>query len=167
MARKLTDELISRIVARHRAGLSYEQLADEFGLSRGSIGNAIKAAGKVPSANPSSPVATEPAPGASPPTAIEGESAELSELDAGDLRRMLTALIRTLDALAKEAHARGDGAVFARMAKTAESLIAQLRRLTPPEPPDHDNAPDMVAAAKRARELILERVRRRTQGNAA
>ena len=75
--------------------------------------------------------------------------------------------MRTLDNLAREAKKRNDDGVYMQIAKVASALIAQLARLTPPDPIDHDNAPDMVSAAQRARDLILERVRRRAQGNAA
>lgn len=156
MARKLTNSVIARIQARKREGLTHEQLAAEFGLSLGSISAAVRSV--LPTARkPEVDDAAPASPPASPPPALEAEGAEVG---LEDIRRMLGQMARTLRDVGEEARRQGDRGVYLQFVRASTAAFKEIGRFTPAKPPDENDDPDMVAAAKTAREKIIERIRR-------
>lgn len=157
MARKLTNSVIARIQARKREGLTHEQLAAEFGLSLGSISAAVRCV--LPSAKKAEGVDNAaPAPPPASPPAPEGE--EGAEVGLEDIRRMLGQMARTLRDVGEEARRQGDRGVYLQFVRASTAAFKEIGRFTPAKPPDENDDPDMVAAAKTAREKIIERIRR-------
>lgn len=159
MARKLTNSVIARIQARKREGLTHEQLAAEFKLSLGSISAAVRSV--LPSAKkPEAVDAAPPAPPPASPPAPEAEG-EGAEVGLEDIRRMLGQMARTLRDVGEEARRQGDRGVYLQFVRASTAAFKEIGRFTPAKPPDENDDPDMVAAAKTAREKIIEAVRRR------
>lgn len=156
MARKLTNSVIAKIQARKREGLTHEQLAAEFGLSLGSISAAVRSV--LPSAKKPERATVDdgpPAPAPSSPAVEEG-----AEVGLEDIRRMLGQMARTLRDVGEEARQKGDRGVYLQFVRASTAAFKEIGRFTPAKPPDENDDPDMIAAAKTAREKILERIRR-------
>jgi predicted transcriptional regulator len=156
MTRKVNARMLGKIHARRRAGLNQTQIARELGISQGTVSLALQ---KPPPALPrkASSSSSKKAPLVHSPAPTSRD----------DLREQLGKMIATITQLAEEARARQDPHVYLQFARVASQSIKELSRLMPPPPPDANDSPDVIAAADRAREKILERVRRAAKGNAA
>jgi hypothetical protein len=146
---------VARIQQRKRDGLSHEQLAAEFKVSRGSITNALKMpAPELPIAPAGAATASA---AASAGSATVGESSDPAEpTDGGsapldEIRSTLTDLVRTLNGVVSEAKERGDKGVLLTFGRASIMALKELGRFTPPAPPDHEDSPDMRAAAEQFR----------------
>lgn len=146
MVRKLTPPVVAKIRARQRAGLNQTQIAAELGISQATVSHGLK----------------EPAP---KPARSSKRAARIRRATTpesmDDLRSLIAEHVRSLQDLAERAKRDKNTGVYLQLARAAGNLIKELARLTPAEPPDENASPDMVEAARRAREKILERVRRR------
>lgn len=80
------------------------------------------------------------------------------EIPEGLSLDLLHRLRTKADRAASAALGAKDLATFAAMGRLVTSLSEAIRKATPPEKPDPNDNPDMVAAAKRARELLHRRV---------
>lgn len=159
---QLTDAVVSAIHARRRAGVPYADLAREFSLGIGSISRALKmpepVTDEVPGVRrrPRKPfVATVPAAPSVAAGAGHPDDDGPAEREGGPaLLSLLERQVDALEGLAKAAKA--DPAAFLAINRSMNSSIALLAKLQPPPPPDHENAPDMVEAARRCREKLHE-----------
>lgn len=158
----------SRVRARKAQGLSHEQLAAEFQVSRGTITNALDGekgtrGGRLrPVAKPRAVARKKPAPRA-PKTQVpaplkrqpwEAPKNNGEDLGIDYLRRRLARSLDTLDVLAERARERGDDAVAAQFENKVTLVVKELSRLTPPEPPKPEDNPDIRAAAKQFRQRV-------------
>ena len=146
--RKVTETVAARIRARRNAGASYEVLASEFGLSEGSIANALKVAPSKPAKRgKGSP---------SPSNVSEHPTAEPTPAEPSieSLRAHLVDQVETLRADLKIAEDPATRAVINRLLVSAQALLA---RVMPPE----RTAPEVgvFVTAEQMRELA-ERVRK-------
>ena len=135
-AKKLTPKRIALIKEQRKLGRTYDDLASEFGVSIGSISNALK----VPDARSEiAQVATAPAVEDLDFADLEGEAA--GDVDHEDMKRFLVQQINQTkrDMLAVEPSAR------ATMGRTLAQLMTLLARVAPPPPPDPNESPDMIA----------------------
>lgn len=150
MARKLTPAVVEKIRARKAQGLSNVAIAQEFGISHGSVGNALRMAppAKAPSKSPKAPQRGES--GAPTPAA---------------LMQMAWKTAQRLDRWSDEAQNDQDPGAFKALAKDLLVALKELSKLLPPEPVDHETGPDMVAAANEARALVRELVERERAGS--
>lgn len=164
MARKLTPEVVAKIHQRRAAGLTQAEIARELGISHGSVGNALKIKELQNGFPPPKPPISEPLD--DPPVAPEPSSSVASGETLADLRGTLLELVRTLQGLAKAAKDSKDGGVYLQIARVTAQLVKEVARLTPPDPPDHEQAPDMVEAAARMRDALHAMVDRELDGAA-
>lgn len=162
--RVVTAEIADRAKELKRKGLSYQEVADELGLSVGSVANALKvpkgeAPGGAGSAGGSGGGGRAPRLPKGPPRARDG-AARASAVDVG-----LEALDEQLEDLREQAakqRLEGNESGYNQTAARINATIAQREKLTPVEAPDPEARPDMQAAAKAAREKLREYVRRRS-----
>lgn len=156
MTRKVNGALLAKIHARRRAGLNQTQIARELGISQGTVSLALKRSPPEPPRKSSTSSSKQ-----APPV----RSAVPTSRD--DLREQLGKMIATITDLAEQARAKQDPQVYLQFMRVASASIKELSRLMPPPAPDANDSPDVIATADRAREKILERVRRAAKGNAA
>jgi predicted transcriptional regulator len=155
LVRKLTAPVVAKIHALQRTGLNQVQIAAKLGIAQATVHNGLKE--------------RDPNPGKSAkrsskrlPPLPKTKTPETTE----DLRALIAEHVRQLQDLANAAKREKNTAVYLQLARASSGIIKELARLTPPDHDDEDAAPDMVEAARRAREKILERVRRRARGAA-
>lgn len=161
---QLTAQVIAAIQERRRGGASYAALAKEFGLSQGSIANALKAQAPKPKRSKPRRKPTKKKAAKSPPaqaTQLEGASASTPPPAADDLVSLLSRQVATLERIARsmiEVDEDGDEQInvagFASLQRVLNASVNLLNKITPPPPVDHDESPDMLAAAERAREQL-------------
>jgi hypothetical protein len=95
-----------------------------------------------------------------PPPPPESETADIDlpaspeEIPDGLSLDVLRALFRKADRAASEALSRKDLATFGAMGRLVTALSEAIRKATPPEKVDPNDHPDMLSAAKRAREKL-------------
>lgn len=168
MARKLTPIVVQQIHARRAQGLTQAEIAAEMKLSQGSVANALK----IP---PSSDMGTwaRPPPRVGPavveigkpqvprsepsPELEEAEPDEPVELTGPTPQALLSMAWKTaqrLERYADAAERNQDAGAFKALAKDLIATIKELARLTPPAPPDPEQAPDMLEAARLGREAL-------------
>lgn len=146
-AKKLTPKRIALIKEQRKLGRTYDDLASEFGVSIGSISNALK----VPDARSEiAPVATAPAVEDADFADLEGE--EAGDVDHEDMKRFLVQQVNQTkrDMLAVEPTAR------ATMGRTLAQLMTLLARVSPPPPPDLNDNPDMIALGEQTFERFAK-----------
>lgn len=150
--RKLTDTVVLRAQQLRSGGWTYDQIARDLGVS---IESARKAC-KAPRSEAAVPVvAAAPEVGATEPQAAAPE--ELSPLAT------LTALAKALNTtLAGPLDSNAQLSVI-RLSKDVSLAIAKL---SPPPPPDHENAPDMIEAREAFRARLREALEREGQRRA-
>ena len=95
-----------------------------------------------------------PAPAGSPPTADPPLPSSPDAIPEGLSLDMLHRLRAKADGAAQHALAQQDLATFAAMGRLVTGLSEAIRKATPPEKPDPEDSPDMIAAATRARETL-------------
>jgi predicted transcriptional regulator len=156
MTRKLNGQMLARIHAARRRGLNQTEIARSLGISQPTVSNALKQPAPAPPRSSKTSSSSKP-----PPV----RTATPTSRD--DLRAQLGKIIATITDLADEARKRQDPHVYLQFARVASSAIKELSRLIPPPAPDENDSPDVIEAARRAREKILERVRRAAKGHAA
>jgi predicted transcriptional regulator len=155
LVRKLTPPIVAKIHALQRTGLNQVQIASKLGIAQATVHNGLK------ETDPNAGKAAKRSSKRLPPLK---KSKTPETMD--DLRTLVAEHVRALQDLANDAKRRENTSVYLQLAKASMALVKELARLTPPERGDEDDAPDMVEAARRAREKILERVRRRARGAA-
>lgn len=153
MVKKIQNDTVRRIKARRAQGATYQELAEKFGVSVGSVSNALKvktkrSAAKARSARNAPAERAEDMP---PPTFDE-------------IRAWLAEQIRALKADLDSTH--DDAPRRASLNRQLVTTQILLTKIMPPEPePEKENV-DMVAAAERARRLLHELIDRSSEGPA-
>lgn len=145
-AKRLTKTVIGKIRKRRAQGAGYEALAREFGVSQGSVRNALRGARTRAASSPSSTRREEPeatAEPAGPPPSRD------------DVRAWLGEQVSDLRADAKRLRARGDVPALERCNRALVTASMLLARFTP-EPPKEDGfvrvaEGDIAGAAERVR----------------
>lgn len=150
--------MLVKIHAKQRAGLNQTQIANELGIAQGTVSIGLRQ--KPPELPRDSKRSSKTA--SRRPPAKRAEAPKTRD----ELRERLGALIATIEDLAAKAQTEGNLGVVLQIARVSNGLIKELARLTPAPKGDEEESPDMNEAAKRARQKILERVRRRARGNA-
>lgn len=166
--RELTPEVVADIRRRRRSGVPLSELEKEFGFSRGSIVNALKPKAKAAPARKGKRGAKAAAADAPPdpiaiPEVAEGtcQHCGRSDDENGRALRVLNRNADVIEAMLKKMAETGDVVATDRLLRSLSALTAQVAKMTPPPADDPDASPDMVAAAERAREKLLEVARRR------
>jgi hypothetical protein len=129
-------------------GTSAEALAAEFGgkISARSLGRRMRELkGKADSARSDARKSSAPVVDTLPEADAVPENTHLEQLD-GWLKRA--------EREARAAETRGDIETLAKMVRLAGTLLEQKRKATPPPKRDPDENPDMITAARRAREKL-------------
>ena len=152
---KLTPKLVGQIRKRSEAGATYTELCQEFGLSRGTIQNAI--AGKLPkSIQP--PRKTAPAPRPLP----DLDQDDMLEAPlADDVRSWLGLQVRDLREECRRLKRDGPPQAYAAASRNLTMTSLAYARLTPKPAEDPALHPDMVQAAEECRlalHALLDRV---------
>ena len=150
--RKLTTELAAKIQKRSKAGATYTELQAEFGLSRGSVQNAVS--GNLPKG--------VRAPKAKPPPQTEEDQAdELGEVSSDDIRTWLGVQVRDLRSECRRLKKEGPPQAYAAASRNLTMTSLAYARLTPKPAEDPALNPDMVQAAEECRlalHALLDRV---------
>jgi len=171
MGRKRTDDGDVQIATLVRAGRSadaiYEALRDAgLKISRATVGRRVRElrgkvrVGRVASAPKKTKTRTAAPPRVAPPVDEPPVDSgpdlpgELEEIPEGLSIQTMQRLLVKADRAAQAAHATGDLATFGAMVSRVTNLSEAIRKATPPEPPDPNERPDMIAAAARAREML-------------
>lgn len=149
--RRLTPDVVERIKQRKAQNLTHAEIALEFGISTGSVGNAL--AMKSPRAPTVDAPGDEEAESVSPKPPAEPEKL-LSTPTPERLMAMAWKTAQRLDGWADTAQGEQDRAAYRSLARDLLGAIKELSRLLPPPAPDPEQAPDVVAAAKRARAAL-------------
>lgn len=144
MARPLqiTPGIIAQVVQRRQRGESAASVAAALGLSKSSVDRAMKYAKGSDPSKPAQPVKCEPATAAPP---VDVDTADPSEIG-----RMIAEVKSAADA----AKANGNLGAYASLMSRLVALLEHQRKVTPAQPPDPNEHPDMIAAAKRARDRL-------------
>lgn len=140
---KLTPAVVAKIAARRAKGVPYEAIAREFGVSEGSVRNAILAAKNAKAkagTNGKTPAAL----------AVASGDIELGPPTQEELRGWLAEQIRGLRADATRLREEGDVPALEATNRQLVSAMQILGRLTPDPPPreDPNEAKDMRAMAE-------------------
>jgi DNA-binding XRE family transcriptional regulator len=136
--RKISDDKLRHIRTLLEKGLGQAEIAKIVGVSVGKV-NAIAKETKA-SAPPTPP--TESVPELSE-ASLEG--ADMSTVDK---------YIALVDKAVKAAEAKGDFPSMASLMTKLVALLEHKRKAAPPPPPDPNANPDMIEAARRARERL-------------
>ncbi len=134
---------IAEIQADKRAGATYKDLQDKYGLAAGSIRNALKAKAKPP-AKAEAKAATPAAPESPEPPTQE------------DVRRWLGEQVHALRADAGRLRGEGDAPALAAVNRSLVAASALLARVTPAPPPTENQGyyvthESMAASAENVR----------------
>lgn len=165
MARKRTElgpDVEDRIAALTTRGGTAESIAADpivsaAGVSARTIGRrmrelrgSVSSRAAVPETAPS-PVSPPPPPPASVPTSPEDipDNASLPELND---------LLDRAKALLEEAETTKNLPLAGQMIRVCSQLAETIRKATPPEPPDPNASPDMMAKGRETRERLHKAV---------
>lgn len=99
--------------------------------------------------------------------APEAEASSSAPLAGGVAATVVPLLERNLAALEKLTELAvedEDPGRFGQLMRAQNAIVANLVRLTPPAPPDREEAPDMVAAAAKCREKLHAFLERKLNG---
>lgn len=124
---RLTPELINEIKIARKRGASYDGIAARYGVSVGSVRNALKRASEH---TPAPSASASPA----PPSAAPAEDDEPPS--AAELRRWLSQQVRALQADADRLRADGDMPSLATTNRLLVGASTLLARVTPDHDPD-------------------------------
>lgn len=129
LKKKLTSALIAEIVDARREGATYADCAARFGLSAGSVANALRRHEKACVLK----LQSEAAGGSEEPVELDvgAVRADLDEQPTGELLR----LIELVDAQGRRARAEGDVASLAGLGRLRVSIAEALRKRNPAEHP--------------------------------
>lgn len=174
MARPRTElghAIEAKIGAMARAGKTAEEIAAQLkadgakGVSRATIGRRLRElrgkvrVGRVATKKRSS--SPRPPPSEPQPPSTELELPESPDQIPDDLSiDTLKKLFQKANNAADHALGKNDLATFGSMGRLVTALGEAIRKATPPEKPDVNDQPDMIAAAERARKKLHELVDR-------
>lgn len=146
--RKITPQKIALARKLRAEGLTREQIAEQLGVSCGSVSAAWREAPATAPAPPPPPPASSP-----PPEQLE-EGAEATPLTRADLRATLAEHLRDLQASVRAAPDQATAATFRRMITT---LVPALARVTPEDPEESGDVVRVNVAELRAEGDALRR----------
>lgn len=147
MARKLTPTLIGQIKTGHRNGQTYEELSRSFGVSVGSVANALKR----PATGAVAAKAQPAAPG--PPT--ETDATPEVPVTQDELRAFLSQQIR---GLRTDVETSQDSNAKARANRNLLVATQLLSKITPQPLPDPNEDSDLIALGEQAEATFLKTV---------
>lgn len=153
--RKLTNQLVAKIQKRAKAGATYTELQAEFGISRGSVQNAVT--GNLPKSVRAPKVQKKVIP--SEPDSEADDAIE--ELSSDDVRVWLGMQVRDLRGECRKLKAEGPPQAYAAASRNLTMTSLAYARLTPKPAEDPALNPDMVQAAEECRmalHALLDRV---------
>jgi predicted transcriptional regulator len=146
----LNAQKIAKAHAMRKRNVTYAKIAAELGISVGSVAKALKM-------KPAKPAPKKRPRRAAGRSSKSKEPQSVTEL----LKRQVKALERIGDGL------DDDVSAFTAVTRAINQTVGLLGKLEPPEPDDPEAAPDMQAAAARARTKLLDAVARAEQEHAA
>jgi hypothetical protein len=156
MGRKLSNERIESVLACK--GLPYDEIERRTGVSRGKISELLGAKAKPQPARRRSGLGNDqdlkPRRAKAPRHPPAPKVSMHQKDDASPLER-LTRAVKSLEHAAKVAAADGDQARVVAALRAVSDVTKTIAALTPAPPVDHNEHPDMVAAAKECRELVF------------
>jgi len=153
MARKPKHLDDDRIVALSVVGWKPERIARELGENTRTISRRVNSlAAKINAARVPKATKAQPAPPADPTQ--DGPLPQPEEVEAVDSVSDLDTWLAIAQRQAKAAEGRGDVENLSKYVRLATMIMDQKRKLAPPPKQDPNEQPDMVAAAKRAREML-------------
>lgn len=171
MGQKRTPKLVSLAKKLRAEGKTFGEVAEALTkeakkpISKASVVAWLKDQAPAAPPPPAAPPKVERVPVGSPPTSSPDEGEEETEVRPGELRRVLSALLREAKAAADEARAAGNATEAKSQTKVAAVLAGQLRQIHKQDEDDGSvirlKAGDVQAAAERtARGLqqLAERV---------
>lgn len=129
-------------------------------ISRATVGRMVQAASRDASSRDTSSSTSSAA--APTSTAAPAVTATPEHIDA--LIDPLRAIIPKLTEMVERALEDDESAVVNAGLRTLSQLTMQISRLQPPPPPDPNDHPDMIAAARMARNKLTEYVQRAALG---
>jgi hypothetical protein len=147
---KLSDAEITEIRALRAKGLSVRSIADRLGRGKSVVASLL-----ATSAAPTTPT-TQAAPSAPPPAVATPAPAD----DAASALDRLGATLRLLDRCSTAALAADDFTRVASLQRTVKDVILAIAKITPPTPPNPNEAPEYVKAAEQIVEKTIGRWRR-------
>lgn len=166
--RVLTPPTIQRIHERRRMGIPFAEIARELGISHESARQGFEMAppaveGASTSGETTNPINEAPL---EPVASTEANRDETTgPVNPGAMARdEIEKLVVALGEESRIARSTGETGQFIQIASKLAAAAHTLAKLTPPPPVNFDESPDMVDAARRGREKILERVRRSREG---
>lgn len=168
---KLTEQLLTRLIALHEKGASAREIAENLGVSKTTVGRWMAERGLIPKGKPGphrAPVkaaakASPVAPVGVPELAQNVAKAEASlngpGASEGVIRRRLAEIVTLLDVQKKKIE-EGTGSIIAykHFTELERTYARELHALAPPPESDPEKDPTNRAAAMRVSDRIAELV---------
>lgn len=165
MGQKRTPKLVSIAKKLRAQGKTFGEVAEALTKEAGKPISKASVVAWLKDGTPTAPPLPPPPVVSAPPSTPLDEGEEETEVNPGELRRVLSALLREAKSAADQARAAGNATEAKSQTKVAAVLAGQLRQIHKQDEDDGDvirvKAPDVQAAAARAArglQQIAERV---------